>query len=499
MRAVLSFAARKCFPELRLIGGHSLGAAFHYFLSDATSDEDLKVIENKMREIIDQDLPIDKCNIPWTEAKELFIGTGQNYALSLIETRVTNPVEVIKCAGDTQLSVHELYPSAGSLKGKHFHLLGKIVEPKPDAGAHEIAKGFLLCFNSPEYQFEPTLVQIQREHKIFGSSTEVHCFGDLNRCSTTSRARKDFILNAEFRQERLMAQIVNQVVQRRSDPVTRVRLIAIAGPTSSGKTTFATKLSLYLKNEGLMSTLLSVDHYYLPLDRQPKYQARKMREDVDYDSIESMDVELVNEHLSALIRDEEVLTPVYNMKTGFRDEPGNKFKLPDSKFGGEFESLLLIEGIHALNPEYTKMVPSGNVFKIYICPQTVLQVDDSNTVKASHQRLLRRMSRDYLFRGHTASRTLSMWDNVRKGEKQWIFPFQNHVDFQMNSGMEYELAVLKTHVEPLLAAVPPTDPNYGLASELLQMLSKLNAWPDSDVPGTSILREFIGMGLFDCH
>ena len=139
------------------------------------------------------------------------------------------------------------------------------------------------------------------------------------------------------------------------------------------------------------------------------------------------------------------------------------------------------------------------MFKIYICPQTVLQIDDCNTVKATHQRLLRRMSRDYLFRGHSASRTLSMWSNVRKGEKQWIFPFQNDVDFQMNSCMEYELAVLKTHVEPLLASVPPTDPNYKLAKELLGMLSKLSAWPDSDVPGTSILREFIGMGLFDCH
>lgn len=221
-----------------------------------------------------------------------------------------------------------------------------------------------------------------------------------------------------------IAQIVEAITKRMSDPATRVRLVAIAGPTSSGKTTFATKLSMYLRNEGLMSKLLSVDHYYLPLPDQPKFIETGDRDAVDYDSVEAMDIELVNKQMGQILAGEEVMTPNYSFKTGMRIEPGHSFKLPESRLGGDFESILLIEGIHALNPSYTKDVPAGNVFKIYICPQTVLQLDDHNVFKASDQRLLRRMSRDYLFRAHSASRTLSMWPNVRRGEGKWIFPHQ---------------------------------------------------------------------------
>jgi uridine kinase len=250
---------------------------------------------------------------------------------------------------------------------------------------------------------------------------------------------------------------------------------------------------MYLQNVGFVAKPLTVDHYYLPLDRQPKYQARKQRSDVDYDHIESMDVELVGQHLNELAAGKSVMTPVYNMKTGYRDGEGHKFDaLPAN-------GILVIEGIHALNPLYTQSVDADKVFKIFISPLTSLQVDDHTTVKTTNHRLLRRMCRDYLFRGNSASLTLKMWNNVRKGEGVWIFPHQNAADFVMNSAAEYEIPVLKTFIEPLLRAVTPDDPNYAKAKELLALLDHFASYPPELTPACALLREFIGGGAFDCH
>ena len=163
------------------------------------------------------------------------------------------------------------------------------------------------------------------------------------------------------------------------------------------------------------------------------------------------------------------------------------------------KSLLVIEGIHALNPDFLKSVPAGRIFKVYISPLSALQLDETNALKTTDNRLLRRMCRDYNFRGHSASRTLSMWANVRNGEGKWIFPFQDDVDFVMNSSHEYEMAVLKPLVEPLLCGVPPSDPQYGKARALLELLALFNPASTAKVPTTSLLREFIGDGAFDCH
>jgi len=493
LRFLLGVAVRKCFPGVRLVGGHGLGAAHeasHYILEGKeTTSEDLAAVTAAMTDLVSKALPIEFKWHPWLEARSYLNENGQTASVTLLESRVTEEVKLAQCDEVMSLYLHNLHTSTAALAGKPFFLINL-----------DDVDGFVLAFDSSEYVPQPTLLSIQSDHKKFGAATGVKCIGDLNKFLAVGRARKDYILNAEFRQERKIAQIVSAIVDRSEDPATRVRLIAIAGPTSSGKTTFATKLSLYLKNEGFLSGLLSVDHYYLPLAEQPKFiESGGDREAVDYDSIESMDIELVNKQMAEILTGVEVLTPNYSFVTGNRIDPGHKFQLPESRLGGNYESILLIEGIHALNPSYTKDVPAGNVFKIYICPQTVMQLDDQNCFKASDQRLLRRMSRDYLFRAHSASRTLAMWPNVRRGEQRWIFPFQNEVDFQMNSGMEYELPILKTHVEPLLRAVTPEDKHYFKAKQLLAVLDLVSAWPDTDVPGTSILREFIGQGLFDCH
>jgi len=341
----------------------------------------------------------------------------------------------------------------------------------------------------------PTLLTSAMDHKRWGSALDVRGVGALNGLKGDGRELTDFILHAEFRQEAIISNLAAQVDTRSREAATdsqRVGVICIAGPTSSGKTTFATKLSMYLRNLGYATRALTVDHYYLPLDRQPKYQARKLRSDVDYDAIESMDAELVNAHINALLAGETVNTPVYNMKTGYRDGPGTPFQLP----GG---GLLVIEGIHALNPDFLRSVPPSRVFKVYISPLSSLQLDEVHAIKTTDHRLLRRMSRDYLFRGHSASRTLSMWSNVRRGEHTWIFPHQDAVDCIVNSAMEYELGVLKPLVEPLLAGVPPDDAHYDKARSLLALLGHFHPIASSRVPSTSLLREFIGEGAFDCH
>jgi len=306
------------------------------------------------------------------------------------------------------------------------------------------------------------------------------------------RGRKDYVLHCEFRQEAKLASVAARILERR-DGGKPVRVVCIAGPTASGKTTFATKLCMYLKNVGCEAKPLTVDHYYLPLDRQPKYQARHLRSDVDYDHVESMDVELVGEHINALVSGQAVTTPVYNMKTGYREPQGVPFPgLPP-------KGILVIEGIHALNPLYTQAVDGSMLFKIFISPLTVLQLDDTNVVQSTNHRLLRRMCRDFLFRGKPAAMTLAGWDNVRRGEGVWIFPHQNSADFMMNSASDYEIPVLKSHLEPLLRVVPADDPQYAKAQELLTLLDHFASWPPNLVPETALLREFIGEGSFDCH
>jgi len=349
-----------------------------------------------------------------------------------------------------------------------------------------------VSYSKDKYEAQPALVGSHQDHILFGRAQRVSSAGKLNALQQVGRQRKDFVLACEFRQEQKLAEIALKVKEREKAGKS-VKLICIAGPTSSGKTTFANKLCMYLQNNGFVAKPLTVDHYYLPLDRQPKYQARKQRSDVDYDHIESMDVELIGEHLNALVAGKSILTPIYNMKTGYRDGDGHQFDALPSN------GILVIEGIHALNPLYTQAVDANKVFKIFISPLTALQLDDANAMKTTDHRLLRRMCRDYLFRGNSASTTLGMWDNVRKGEGQWIFPHQNNADYVMNSAAEYEIPVLKTFMEPLIRAVSPDDKNYAKATELLKTLDHFCSWPPELTPPSALLREFIGDGAFDCH
>lgn len=491
LRLALSVAAQKA--GCTLVGGHPVSEeelGYVYRCADGTpmTDAKVQVLKDALDSLVNDSQGL--CNDKVTYDEAVVALAGQNHALSLLSSRVKPEVDVMKCGGQVRLSGYNargLAPNTAHLALEGYELRlhksgGVLLTP---GGCTDVAK-------TDKAQTE----QVILETRDWACSQGAASLGMVNAKQEVGRERKDFILAAEYRQEARLRDIVRQI-QTCSPPAgsalkSNIRVICIAGPTSSGKTTFANKLCQYLSNEGMHSEVLTVDHYYLPLDRQPRYQPRKQRSDVDYDHIESMDVDLVNDHIMAVIRGEEIKKPVYNMKTGYRDPPGKPFKIPEN-------GILVIEGIHALNPLYTEKVPRQQVFKIFLSPVTALQIDDVSVVKSTDSRLLRRMSRDYLFRGHSASRTLSMWANVRRGEGQWIFPFQGQADFVMNSAHEYELNVLKPLVEPLLRGVPPSDANFEKAQELLDLLDNVAAWYERDVPSTSLLREFLGNGAYDEH
>jgi uridine kinase len=473
----VSVAAELAFPKRPLRGGHTIGAGYLYSFADGTAatDQDVKAIKAKLDEIVSAGEKITAVTKSWKDAKAYFSERGLECSEALLDSRVTNEVSCYECKGVLRLALHALHPSTAAVKSEL-----SLSSP-----------GFVAMY-TPGAEVQAALLNSMRDHCVFGSSLGVRSAGALNKLQQVGRTRRDYVLNAEFRQEAKLAAIVG-AVQDRAKEGKQVKIICVAGPTSSGKTTFANKLCMYLQNTGYVAKPLTVDHYYLPLDRQPKYQARKQRSDVDYDHIESMDVELVGQHLNALARGESVETPVYNMKTGYREAKGHQIEaLPAN-------GILVIEGIHALNPLYTQAVEASKVFKVFISPLTALQVDDFNCVKTTDHRLLRRMCRDYLFRGNSASVTLRMWDNVRKGEGVWIFPHQNGADFVMNSAADYEIPVLKTFLEPLLRAVTADDANYAKARSLIELLDKFGTWPPHLTPGAALLREFIGEGSFDCH
>jgi len=483
LRYALSLAAEKAFPGKLVVGGRAVGAGYLYFFEDGSemTEADVATLRVALQQLIDTKAPIVTEKVDWKDAIAYFNAKGLNMSEALLRSRVEGKVNANTCGPQMRICDSELYECLGCLENGVW-------------AVKKEGKGILLTYVK-DYEPQPALVGSVTSKGQWGVHNGITCVGDLNKLEANNRDRKNFILASEFMQEAGIVDIVKTICER-PDPEgmlpSNVRVVCIAGPTSSGKTTFATKLTHQLRNRGMPACPLTVDHYYLPLNRQPKYQERKMRSDVDYDHIESMDIELVNEHIATLIKGGTINVPKYNMKTGFRDGNGTPFKIPK---GG----ILVIEGIHALNPNYTSKIPRDQVFKVFLSPITSLSVDEADTIKSTDSRLMRRMSRDYLFRGNSASRTLAMWHNVRRGEGTWIFPFQNEADYVMNSAHEYEICVLKPFVEPLLKGVPPTDANFDKAQELLRLLDKVHAWNERDVPSTSLLREFLGNGAFDEH
>lgn len=466
---VLAAAARELYPELRLLVGHSLGYGYYYTLESGGNNKsiDLKKLEALMREMIGSDLPIATRYVSYEEALELFAGTNQPDTLRLLNHMSKPKVLINTLGGYSDLYFQPLLDRTGPLG---------VFELRP------YGEGFLLRFpptSHPDHlsEFEdiPQLFAVYHQSKKWGKLIGVSSVGQLNEI-IEKRKVKDYVEITETMQNKQIAEIADRIAAKKT-----AKVVLIAGPSSSGKTTTSKKLSMQLRVLGYEPVVISLDDYYRGKDSTPLDEDGKP----DFECLEALDVPYLNEVLVSLFRGDEVELPSFDFKSGSRKYAGKKLKLNE-------RSILVMEGIHALNDKLTPLVESGLKFKIYLSALTPLNLDDHNRIPTSDNRLLRRIVRDAQFRGKGAAGTIAMWASVQRGERLHIFPFQDQADVMFNTALDYELSVLKVYAEPLLRAVKPTETEYGEASRLLMFLNNFSPVPSSYVPGQSIIREFIG-------
>jgi uridine kinase len=467
---LLAIAGREVCPDRTLVIGHSLGDAYFYHFSDGepVTQKELDALASKMRELVQEDQRIERRLIGYQDALRIFEEQGMSDTEALLRHRSSSRVTVHQCGTFTDISHGPLVESTGMLRYFDLQLL---------------APGFVLRYPGKreptvmkEYRHSPVLFGIYQEYKEWGKILGVHSVGSLND-KTFSGEIADFIRVNEALQEKKIAAIADQIASRGSD----VRIVLIAGPSSSGKTTFTKRLAIQLTVHGYEPQLLSVDNYFVNRDQTPRDEDGNL----DFESIHALDIELLNQHLLSLFAGEEAEIPEFDFKTGSRRPEGSPLSLPK-------RGILLMEGIHCLNDQLTPRIPRAQKHKVYISALTQLNLDDHNRISTTDNRLVRRTVRDYQFRGHSALDTLRMWPSVRRGERRNIFPFQDTADSAFNSALDYELGILKKHAEPLLMQVKPMHEEYDEAVRLLTFLSNFTNIADKLVPSYSILREFLG-------
>ncbi|MCL2265302.1 MAG: nucleoside kinase [Treponema sp.] len=472
---VLAIAARKIFPNDGVYVGHSLGNSYYYTLSsgEKPKDSDVEKLADEMRCIINENLPVKFKYISYEDALKVFKENNQTDTVQLLDHKNSPLIKINECKNYMDIYVQPLLQRTGLLSV--FELM-----PYGD--------GFLLRFPGigrgktlDPFTDEPRIFDVYSDYKKWGKIIGVRVVGELN-SKIASRKISDYIRIAEIHQARKMADIANKILEKRD----KIKMILLAGPSSSGKTTSAKRLEIELMVSGVKPIAISLDDYYRGTAGTPKNE----KGEPDYECMEALDVPVLNEQLQALYRGEEITLPVYDFKTGSRYEKGGrKIKLDQN-------SILIVEGIHGLNDALTHTIDRATKFKIYVSALTQLNLDDHNRIPTSDNRLLRRMVRDSQFRGMDAAGTLKMWPNVQAGERKHIFPFQNTADAAFNSALDYELSVLKYYADPLLRAVKPCVKEYAEAVRLLSFLENFAPIPPQHVPGTSILREFIGDSEF---
>ena len=436
---------------------------------------DVKVIEqvkDRMGELVDMDLLVTKKAYPADEAVALFAENGMKDKVSLFRYRRSSNINVY-CMGDYYDYFYGyMMPSTGYIR--HFDLF-----------AYE--EGMILLLPEPE---EPeTLPEFKPRKKLFqtllatgewGRELGIDTVGDLND-QICSGSISDMILVQEALQERRIGEIARDIARREN-----VKFVMIAGPSSSGKTTFSHRLSIQLRTYGLKPHPIGLDNYYLNHDKTPLDEDGKP----DFECLEALDVEQFNQDMTALLEGKKVQLPTFNFKTGKREYSGKETCLgPDD--------ILVIEGIHGLNEKMSYALPAESKYKIYISALTTLNVDEHNRIPTTDNRLLRRLVRDARTRGASATRTISMWGSVRRGEEKYIFPFQEEADAMFNSAMIYELAVIKQYAEPLLFSIQKGEPEYHEAKRLLKFLEYFLGVSSEELPKNSLCREFVGGSCFE--
>mgnify|MGYP000713919049 FL=1 len=434
-------------------------------------DEDVNIIRRRMQEIIDARMPIRRFTVPTEDAITLFQEKGD-----------VEKVKLLKTSG----SIYTTYYKIGEYVDYYYGTLLTNTSQLYLFGLEKYYDGMLLripSVSNPDELGEMTrqdkMFDIFKEHHRWQEILGIRTVGDFNQAIEAGHAT-DIINISEALQEKKLAKIAEDIAQRKG-----VKLVLLAGPSSSGKTTSCKRLSIQLAVNGLKPLQISLDDYFVDRDKTPKDE----NGEYDFESIYALNLDLLNDQFNALFRGEEVDLPKYDFPSGKSIKSGKKLKL-------EPNNVLVVEGIHALNPELTAHIPEEQIYRVYASALTTILLDNHNYIPTTDNRLLRRIIRDYKYRGVSAQETIHRWPSVRAGENKWIFPFQENADAMLNTAMLYELSVLKMQAEPLLQQVPENCEEYAEAYRLLKFLKYFKGIPYNNLPPTSLLREFLGGSSF---
>lgn len=435
--------------------------------------ETIEKIKKRMWELIDADLPFLHKSVRTVDAAVLFRERGMNDKARLIETAGLPYTSYYELEGYINFFYGCLTPSTGYIQ--LFDL-----EPYMDGVLLRIPK------QTDPMELQPVIKQDKmfeayKEHLTLQRTVGLDNVGDLNLAIEKGRSQ-DIILVSEAMQEKQVAKIAEKIADGYKEGI---RIVLISGPSSSGKTTFCKRLQVQLTTNLLHPVGISLDDYFLNREDTPKDE----HGEYDFESLYALDLPYFNKDLKKLLSGEEIDLPTFNFEIGQRVFKGKKLKLREN-------SILVIEGIHALNPELTEFIDDKYKYRVYVSVLTSISLDNHNWIPTTDNRLLRRIIRDYRFRGYSAEDTINRWPSVRRGEDKWIFPYQENADAMFNSAMLYELAALRKYAEPILAQVPESNKANAEAYRLLRFLRYFNYIPTEELPGTSLLREFLGGGSF---
>ncbi len=474
---ILYKTVSELFPEGKLYVEHPVSKGYfcNLRIGRPIELEDVQAIKKRMQEIIAEDIPFHRTECHTSEAVRVFSERGMDDKVKLLETSGSLYTYYYTLGDTVDYYYGNLLPSTGFIKLfdiiKYYDgLLLRIPNKENPNVLEDVVK-------------QEKMLDVFKEHLRWNHIMGLSNVGDFNLACQNGHAT-DLINVAEALQEKKIAQIADDIFQRTQNG-TRAQLVLISGPSSSGKTTFSKRLSVQLMTNGLHPYPISLDNYFVdreqtPLDEKGNY---------DYESLYALDLKLFNEQLQALLRGEEVELPRFNFTTGKKEFKGDKLRIDE-------HTILILEGIHALNPELTPHIPAENKYKIYVSALTTISLDDHNWIPTTDNRLIRRIIRDYNYRGYSAQETISRWPSVRAGEDKWIFPYQENADVMFNSALLFELAVLRSHAEPILNSVPRNCPEYAEAYRLLKFIKYFTPVQDKEIPPTSLLREFLGGSSF---
>lgn len=475
LRYVVAMAIKRLLPSVKVKFNYSISRSILAVLDaydGACNHSCVKAIEDEVKRLIALDMPIVRKRVSIGEATKLYTELNMPDKVAIMEHREEDYVNLYACDGYINYMFGYMLPSTGYLTAfKMFSYHPGFIIQYPRAE---------LMGQIPDFKDEPTFGRALKEAAKWGKIISGNTIPKMNEYAKDYPSAVDFVNMCETKHNHQLNELGN-LIQSNIDSI---RLIGIAGPSSSGKTTFSNRLRVELMSRGIRPVMISIDDYYLGKHLAPKNEDGSP----DLEHIDALDVELFNKDMLSLIEGQSVILPKFNFKTGKREQ-GKTIRL-------SHDTPIIIEGIHALNEKLTASIPKHQKFKIYIAPQTQLHIDEHNPISITELRLLRRIVRDQKYRNASAIDTMNMWPSVRRGEFLWIYPFQKEADFVFNSELTYELAVLKKHAVAQLQAIPRDNKHFITANRLLKFLKYFRNIDDDIVPCNSLLREFIGGSSF---